>query len=210
MNVERELHIRTFAMDLDVRSDADAGLICEGLVVPFNVETEIAEPRRDGIIRYRESFASGSCERAMRSPAHVSLLFEHAERVAFDQRIGFGREFRESAEGLVGVFRLDRSRAEHARDVLSTSHRSLSVGFRSVWPKAGTERAGELVIRKSVILDHVACVPEPAYALAGITAFRGAEAAEPTDADRQAEQQQREDAELARWFEEHKDFSLPK
>lgn len=187
-----ELHLRTYALDLDVRSEGD-GLTVEGLCVPYGVETEIVEPRRDGIIRYRESFTPGAFQRAQRAPNRVSLLYEHGDGPALDQRLGFGREFRESAEGLVGVFRLDRSRAEHARDVLTTSHRALSVGFLSVLPNPGSERAGELVVRKSVALVHVAAVTDPAYAGAGVTAVRAAADDEPTDADLQAEQQQQQD-----------------
>ena len=201
--------IRAFAGGLDLRGDGDL-LTVVGLVVPFGQEADITELRPSGVLRYREMFTAGAFQRAMRAPNRVSLLFEHAEGVAFDQRIGFGRSFRESSEGLIGEFRLDKSRADHARDVLTTSHRGLSIGFMPVWPRPNTEREGELVVRTSVALGHVACVAEPAYALAGVTAIRSGSDDEPTDADRQAEEQARQDAELMRWFGEHKEYSLPK
>lgn len=198
-----ELHLRTYVQDLDIRQDGGFH-VAEGLCVPFDTEAEIAEPRRDGVIRYRELFRAGAFARAVRAPFRVPLLYGHGPGESLDQRLGFGTEFRESAEGLVGVFRLDRSRAEHALDILTTSHRALSVGFLSVWPKPGTERAGELVVRTSVALDHVAAVVEPAYALAGVTSVRGTPDDDtPTDADRQAEQQQQQDRELMAWFGEH-------
>jgi hypothetical protein len=91
-------------------------------------------------------------------------------------RMGHGREFRESAEGLVGIFKLDASHAAQARDILTSSHRAFSVGFTSVVPRPLIERPNSLVVRKSVILRHVAAVPAGAYAMAMVSSVReGAE-----------------------------------
>ena len=128
-----DLYIREFAADLDIRELADDGMLVEGLVVPFGIEADIVEPREDGVIRYREAFAPGSCDRAIRAPHWVSLTYNHSEDMP--NRMGHGREFRESAEGLVGIFKLDATHAAQARDILTSSHRAFSVGFTSVVPR---------------------------------------------------------------------------
>ena len=164
------LYIREFPTDLDIRELSDDGMMVEGLVVPFGIEAEIAEPREDGVIRYREAFAPGSCDRAIRAPHWVSLTYNHSEDMS--NRMGFGREFRESAEGLIGIFKLDASHAAQARDILTGSHRAFSVGFTSVVPRPLVERPNSLVIRKSVILRHVAAVPAGAYSSAVVSSIR--------------------------------------
>lgn len=162
-----ELHVRVWTPDLEFRSD---GLTVTGLVVPYGQETPIAEMRSSGVIRYREQFVPGAFERAMRAPNRVPLAYNHSDQLG--ERLGAGLAFRESAEGLVGEFRLDPSTADKAREALTTSHKGLSIGFLSVLPRAGSERADSMVIRRSVILRHVAAVPEPAYQAAQITGIR--------------------------------------
>jgi len=69
---------------------------------------------------------------------------------------------------------------------------------------AGRERADALVVRRSVILDHVAAVVEGAYPGAGVASIRGAvlETGEPTAADVAEQAAQRADADLLAWLEE--------
>jgi len=192
-----ELHVRRFqAVDLELR-DGDAGLTVTGLVVPYGVETPISEARPDGVISYREMFVPGAFQRAQRVPYRTTLTYDHDTSVGY--RLGYGLGFDDTPEGLVGTFKLDGSTAAKARDILGSSHRSFSVGFWSINPRAFTERADSLVIRKSVHLDHVAAVAEPAYAGAGVTSIRSAAPeldGEPTEAEIAAEQQQRADTQL--------------
>ena len=193
-----ELHIRQFEpVEFELREDGAAGLTVTGLVVPYNVETQITEPRPDGVIRYREVFVPGAFQRAQRVPYRTTLTYDHDTSVG--NRLGYGLGFTETPEGLVGQFKLDTSTAAKARDILGSSHKSFSVGFWSLNPKAFTEQANSLVVRKSVHLDHVAAVAEPAYAGAGVTSIRSAEPDlddTPTDAEVAAEAQQRADAQL--------------
>jgi HK97 family phage prohead protease len=167
---DKDLYIREFPAELEIRELADDGMLVEGLVVPFGIEAPIIEPREDGVIRYREAFAPGSCDRAIRAPHWVSLTYNHSEDMS--NRMGHGREFRESAEGLIGIFKLDATHAAQARDILTSSHRAFSVGFTSVVPRPFVERPDSLVIRKSVILRHVAAVPAGAYASASVASIR--------------------------------------
>lgn len=198
------VHVREFPADLEWRDSGD-GPTATGLVVPFDRETPITEIRESGVIQYREAFAFGSCERAVRAPNRIALTYTHDD--GFDARLGFGVQFVESRQdgGLVGTFRLDRSRAEHARDILSTSHGALSISFLSVVPKPYTERAGELVVRQSVIPRHVAAVHQGAYADALISSVRelppDAVDLVPTTADVQAAERARLDADLLDWVD---------
>ena len=196
-----EMHYRAWPADLELRDNAD-GLTVTGLVVPYGKDTPIEELREAGPIRYRESFAPGAFDRALRAPNRVTLTYNHD--VAMSARLGYGQSFAESAEGLVGTFRLDRSSADKARDILESSHAAFSVGFYSLVPQAGRERPDQLVVRRSVILDHVAAVVEGAYPGAGVASIRGAalETGEPTAADVAADQAARQDADLLTWLEE--------
>jgi len=183
MPASSELHIRRFrAVDLELR-DGDAGLTVTGLVVPYGVETPITEARPDGVIKYREMFVPGAFQRAQRVPYRTTLTYDHDTSVGY--RLGYGLGFTDTPEGLVGEFKLDGSTAAKARDILGSSHKSFSVGFWSINPRAFTERADSLA--------------EPAYAGAGVTSIRSAEPdldGEPTEAEIAAEQQQRADAQL--------------
>lgn len=201
---ETEIHHR--ALDLQLReSDADRGIV-EGLVVPYGIEAPIMESRQAGSVSYREVFRAGAFARAARAPSRVTLVYGHSD--SRPDRLGFGLEFADTAEGLVGRFRLDPSTADHARDILlSGSHSGLSVGFVSIVPRAHTERDGALVVRESVHLIHVAAVPEGAYAAAGVTVVRAAGliTGEPTAAEVEAEARALEDRALLDFFTHARD-----
>lgn len=193
-------HIREFPADLELRDTAD-GLTVAGLVVPYGRETPIQELRPDGPIRYREMFVRGAFDRALRAPTRVNLTYNHDITMA--ARMGYATAFRESDEGLVGEFRLDRSSADKARDILESTHACLSIGFLSVVPRAESERPGTLVVRRSAILDHVAAVVQGAYPGAAVTTIRAAAGdEEPTDADLAAQAQARMDQGLLDWIDE--------
>lgn len=169
----QDLFIRQFD-DLRFRVDTTHdGLTVEAMVVPYNREIEAIDIRPDGVITYPEVFRPGSNARAVRAPNRVGLTFLHDE--TFGALLGYGMKFREEPDGLLGWFRLYDSTAGKARDVLGSSHRSLSVGFTSITPRAGTETGGTLVERVSVALRHAAAVPQGQYAEARILALRAAE-----------------------------------
>jgi HK97 family phage prohead protease len=202
MQGSNEMHYRAWPVDLELREAEGDGLTVTGIVVPYGVEAEIEELRPSGVIRYREAFAPGAFARAMRAPNRVSLTYNHD--TAMGNRMGFGRSFQESSEGLVGTFRLDASSADKARDILESSHAGFSVGFYSLVPRAGSERPDSLVTRRSAILDHVAAVVQGAYKGAGVASIRGADLdlGEPTVADLEAEAQTRQDADLLAWIDD--------
>lgn len=187
---------------LHLREDDPDGRTVQGLVVPYGVPTLIREPRPDGSwVSFREQFAPGSCDRAIRAPNRITLSYTHED--GLPNRMGYGIGFVDTPAGLLGTFRLDQSRAEHARDILTTSHQGLSVGFRSVVPAAFTEREGSLVTRRSVIPLHVAAVPTgaSAYLDARVLVVReDALEGEPTEAELLDEARRAEDAALLAFF----------
>lgn len=191
---DADLHVRSFPLEL--REAEGDGLTVEGLCVPYGVETPIVERG----IAYREMFTRGAFDRAVRAPTRVSLVYNHSD--SFGDRLGYATSFRDTDAGLHGTFRLDPSRAEQARDALGTSHSGLSVGFISIRPAARSERAGSLVVRRSALLGHVAAVAEAAYSAARVETMRDAvlELGEPTAADVEADELQRQDRELAEFF----------
>jgi HK97 family phage prohead protease len=188
-------HTRDVGTDLTLADDGYA----EGIVVPYGEDAQITEQRDGEVIRYTERFVRGAFDRAMRAPDRVTLNYTHDENLG--NRLGFGVTFEDRAEGLWGRFKLDRSRLDIARDVLSTSHRGFSISFLSLVPRAWTERAGEVVERRSVHLVHVAAVTTPAYASAGVLALRAdgtpADGGEPTEAEQRAAAEAAEAAKAA-------------
>lgn len=164
----KAFYVRELA-SLDV--DEDNGT-AEALLVPYGRETPIVEmqPGR-GRVAYTEVFSPGSNERAVRAGAgRIPFVYNHSD--AFGDRMGVMTRFWESADGLYGALRFDRSKLEAVRDALTSSHSGISIAFFSVVPKAFTERPGSLVERRSVILEHVAAVNTPAYADARVLAVR--------------------------------------
>lgn len=197
-----ELNWRALPEPLHFREDDPDGLTVQGLVVPYGVPTLVREPRPDGSwVSYREQFVAGSCDRAIRAPNRVPLNYTHDD--GMPNRMGYGVSFTDTPGGLLGTFRLDRSRADHARDILTSSHSALSVGFRSVVPAPWTEREGALITRRSVVPIHVAAVPHGAAAYDGarVLAVRddGLEG-EPTAAELDDEARKAEDAALLAFF----------
>jgi HK97 family phage prohead protease len=196
-----ELYRRDFPAELLVRRGDDGEHYAEGLCVPYGVATDITEVR-DGVpIRYREQFAAGAFARAMRAPHRVTLAYGHSN--SFGDRLGFVTELTEDSVGLRMKVKLDRSRAEQALDALSSSHSALSVAFAPIVPRYGTEEPGQLVIRTSVHLDHIAAVTQGAYDLARLTSVRGDNDPDPdpTPAEIAAAEEEQKRRELAAWLE---------
>ena len=196
-----EIQYREFGLPADALQFREEGakMFVEGLVVPYMTPTDITEFRGDGLINYREQFAPGAFERAEKVPHKVTFVYGHSDSLA--ERLGSGESFTESAEGLIGLFRLDRSRAEQARDVVESSHGALSVGFRTIYPRPLSEREGDLVTRMSVHLWHVAAVPTGAYPDARVLAMRHDGTDEPTAAELAEQQREAETLELLAWVE---------
>jgi len=194
------------ACQLRAKEDGD-GLTVEGLVVPYGVAIDAVDLTPNGVLRYTEEWAPGSNARAVRAPNRVPLTYNHDE--SLPARLGAGSVFRETPEGLWGSFRLDRSTSDKAIEALTSSHVNLSVGFLSLFPKAGSEKPGSHVLRKAVWLRHVAAVPEGQYAEARIVAFREADVAaaaaalaeDPTENELEAKRQAEQALELVSWIE---------
>jgi HK97 family phage prohead protease len=155
-----------------------SGNLVEALIVPWDTPAPISELALDDegglvIVDYREQFARGSFRTtAEKVPHRVSLVWSHEETWA--NIIGRGIEFIDSAEGEIGKFRLVGDTAK-ARDMLGGQ--GMSVSFQSLDPIPGTEKAGELVVRRRAHLRHVAATPTPAYDDARVLAIREADAA---------------------------------
>jgi HK97 family phage prohead protease len=160
-------YVRALPDDLTI--DEDAGT-AEGLFVPWDTPTPIVEARGDGLVRYTELFRRGAFDRALRAPGRVPFTYGHSD--AFGDRLGVTVSLEDREDGLWGVLRLDRSKRDAATDAITSSHRSLSIAFTSVVPKAFTERDGSTVERRSAILHAIAAVPAGAYSDARLTVVR--------------------------------------
>jgi HK97 family phage prohead protease len=185
------------AIPADLAVDEDAGT-AEGLLVPYGVRTPIVERRGDELVHYVEEFAPGAFDRARRAPGRIPYTYGHSH--AFGDRLGVFTHLEDREQGLWGRIKLDPSKVDAARDAMTSSHQSISIGFLSVVPKPFSEHEGSHVIRRSAVLDHVAAVPEGAYADARLLVVRNLtdEDLEETDADRAARAELDAQAELLR------------
>lgn len=206
-----ELIVRTFPDEPDWqvwRVAGEDGRTVEVMCVPYGVRQRVVDVTPRGVVEYDEEFAPGSNQRAVRAPNRTTLTYTHDE--SLPQRLGYGVEFREvertsaAPAGLWARFRLDESTAAKARDVLTTTHRAVSVGFAGIDPLGGSERAGDHVVRRAVVLRHVAAVPEGQYADAQVLAVREAHQAEGLEAldHLVAERAKAEQDELLAWVDE--------
>jgi HK97 family phage prohead protease len=185
------VHHRSIETELELRDTGD-GLTVVGLVMPYDTPVDVTH---EDTGPYREVFVRGAFDRALRRPTVVSLTYRHDQSLT--ARRGYARSFEDTPEGLRAEFRLDPSTGPKARDVLTSTHTSFSVGFVSIVPRPGTERSGDLVVRRSVHLDHVAATDRPVYELATVAAVRSADTDdEPTVAELAASQQRRADEAL--------------
>jgi phage head maturation protease len=182
--------VRSFdAMAMDVKPD---GLV-EALIVPWDVEADVMEPHpvTGAPISYRERFARGSLDDAMRAPGRIGLAFTHSD--AFTDRLGYGVDLRDSTEGAVAQFQLYRSVMDKALEMLATSHRGMSMTFRSLRPGfSAPERSGVSIVRERVRLRYVAATDQPVYEDAQVLALR--------DRARELQQEQEQQEEQARRY----------
>lgn len=140
----------------------------EALIVPYMKPAPVVEVRErpDGspfILEYREQFAATALDRAKAAPRRVGLAFTHSQ--AMGDRMGYGLELRDSTTegGAVMTWQLYRDTLDRSIELLTTTHNGMSVSFRTIAPRYGDERPGELVTRSSVHLVYVAATDDPAY-----------------------------------------------
>jgi HK97 family phage prohead protease len=169
--LEPEVYVRTRTAEYEI--DRGRGIV-EALIVPWMKPAPITQVvhRSNGpaIVDYVEQFAPGSLDRAKAAPRRVGLAFTHSE--AMPDRMGYGLELRDSAEGAVMQFQLYRDTLDRSVELLTTSHDGMSVSFRAVAPRYGTERDGETVTRTAVHLVYVAATDDPAYTDTRVLAIR--------------------------------------
>jgi len=169
LTVQTDTLLRSFdSTQLELKRDG----IVEGLIVPWMSPSDVVEDVPGvGVVQYREQFARGAFARAEKAPNRVLLTFTHDE--SFPNVMGYGRAYRDSAEGAILEWKLYEATRDKAEDVLRESHTGLSVTFRSIRPLYGqTEREGALVTREAVHLSSVAATDRPVYAEARVLALR--------------------------------------
>jgi phage head maturation protease len=106
----------------------------------------------------------------MRAPGRVGLAFTHSD--AFTNRLGYATDLRDSNEGAVATFQLYPTVRDKALDMLGSSHRGMSVTFRSVRPVFQTPDRSVDVVREQVFLRYVAATDCPVYEDAQVLAMR--------------------------------------
>jgi len=166
-------HVRTIP---DALRDINArdGIV-EALIVPWMTPADIIEPNNGRIVEYREQFARGSFDRAKAAPHRVALTYTHSHLMP--DRMGHGMELRDSSEGAVMVWQLMRADRDRSIELLETTHKGMSVTFRSIAPRHGAPIAdGELVTRTAAHLISVASTDNPAYTDARVLALRARDA----------------------------------
>lgn len=155
--------------------------IVEALIAPYMTPASIVEANDGRIVEYREQFGRSAFDRAKAAPRRVGLTYTHSHLMP--DRMGYGMELRDSAEGAVMVWRLMRDTLDRSVELLETTHTGMSVTFRSIAPRHSARiENGELVTREAVHLISVAATDDPAYTDARVLALRA------RDAELEAEQ----------------------
>jgi len=166
---ERKLIRRDFASTLEIRDVDDRTHEAYGRVVPYG---EVIDFHEDGQHK-RERFPYGAMAGAAKAWHRVVLYYGHDQR-NITNRLGYGVALEERQDGAWSRFRLDRGIYERALDVLTSTHKGLSLGYYSLRDRLAYDG---VIDRLSVYVDHVAAVEEPAYSGATLMYARDAASA---------------------------------
>lgn len=163
------VHTREFPFNFELRDFADSGdgRTVYGRIVPYGEVTQFVDAF-DGFRIKNERFEKGALEPQTHGSAwsRVALSFEHDD--GFPNTIGYGRQLQELDDGAYATFRLYKPDSEKAAEMISESHRGMSLEFE---PKRDLEENG-VIIRKRVHVRRVGITPDPAYLGAEVLAVR--------------------------------------
>lgn len=152
--------VATFA-PLCLRAD---GRHLVGLIVPYNSRT--THPV-DGT-GLREMFAPGSVLNT--DPSAITLTWRHAPH-DLAATLGAATDLTDGRSGMSARFGVLDGDADRLVGLIAAGMRpGLSVGYHP----ASHHIDGDTIVRTGVLVDHVAVLPNPAYAAAAITALREA------------------------------------
>ena len=167
-------HTRSAGLEVtDV--DPERGVVV-GRLFPFGEQARIREVHEGELFDYDECFLPG-CTMRLRQlisrgldPRFITYQLGHDEP-GIDGRLGYGLSLDERSDGAYASLQLYRNRGNYelVRELVSTSHRGISVQFSDHVPPTVQ---GRLVSRRQVDIHHVAAVPAPAYASAGVVSMR--------------------------------------
>lgn len=163
----RAPEVRTYTeFELRDVDGTESGSFIEGLAVPYDTWADVGW--------FMEQHAKGSLARSIREKGTgLPLLLWH-DNATFP--VGVAEEWRETAPGLIGVWRMDpkddlaRTAAQKARDGFLTG---LSIGFAPIQSETDVDDKGLMwVTRRESRLLEVSLTPTPAFAGAQITHVR--------------------------------------
>jgi HK97 family phage prohead protease len=162
-----ELIIERAAAPLEPVGD---GWTVEGIAVPYGIPALVSDD--GGATTYFESFDPGAYARdCQKGGRWVNLMVGHSGDDG-DRYLGRCVGLRESVEGLVASFRLDRSH-QQAEEARAGELRGWSVSARVYRSRSVPESDGRVIVHREVCgLSHVAATPRPQYAGAGVAVAR--------------------------------------
>lgn len=162
-----ELIIERAAAPLEPVGD---GWTVEGIAVPYGVPSKVSDD--GGATHYFEAFDRGAYARdCAKGGRWVNLMVGHSGDDG-DRYLGRCVGLRESNEGLVSAFRLDRTHPQ-AEEARAGELRGWSVSARVYRSRSIPEQDGTVIVHREVCgLSHVAATPRPQYAGAGVSVAR--------------------------------------
>lgn len=140
-----------------------------GMAVPYGVEQRVSD---DGVSYYRERFAVGAFTRDVTKGGRWVNLFLGHKGDDGDRWLGRCVALTETDDGLFPSFRINREhpQAEAARSGDLTKWSVSARVYRS--RREAVTGGGEVVVRESCGLSHVAATGVPQYAGAGVLVAR--------------------------------------
>lgn len=167
---------------IEVADIDEAKGVVVGRLFPFGERAHIREVHEGELFDYDEQFLPGCTTRLRQliarglDPRFITYQLDH-DGSGLDARLGYGLSLSERDDGAYAELQLYRNRGNYelVREMLSTSHKGISVQFSDQVPP---HVEGRTVSRRQVNIHHVAAVAAPAYASAGVMSMRSADTPE--------------------------------
>jgi HK97 family phage prohead protease len=168
--------VRSFASDFEIREEGD-GHTLTGVVIPYDETYDVGE--------YKERFVRGAFQDSIaKRDGRISLFMMHddVDPVTYEPTraapIGKAQHWNDSAEGLIGKFRVAGSvKGEEALALVrSEVFSGFSINFRE-HPR-GNRTVGDVVERHKAYLRNVSLTDQPAYLKAKVLSLRAHERTE--------------------------------
>ena len=163
----REFPVTFEVKDFQYEGDGQTVL---GRIVPYGEVIKFVDPYDGGALK-RERFVPGALAKQANDSAWARVLLSFQHDDGFHNTIGYGKQLEERDDGAYATFRLYKVDADKAREMMTSSHKGLSLEFEPRTRRDTVDDQG-VIIRDSVHVRRVGITGDPAYSGARVLAVR--------------------------------------